>query len=75
MLICKKCNEMCLGYFPGEKICADCYWDEDSERKAKLRNDPKWVFDRIYSVAIQLLRKTPEEAIQIATAEVERRFK
>lgn len=74
MAICKKCKFECLGYFPGEKICADCYWDEDAERKSKQRNEPKWVFDRIYSASVQLLGKTPQEAIQIATSEVERRF-
>ena len=73
MSLCKRCDfdRTCMS---GYDICADCYWDEDHERKVKQRSDPKWVFNRVYSAAIQLLNKTPEEAIQIASAEVERRF-
>ena len=74
MPICTKCKVTCPVYFPGERICADCYWDEDAERKFKRRNDPQWVFNRAYSAAIQLLGKTSEEAIQIATAVVENKF-
>jgi hypothetical protein len=73
-VVCPKCYERCHSFVPGEGICADCFWDEDSERKAKLRYDPNWVFQRAYSAAITLLGKTHEQAITIAKLTVEQRF-
>jgi hypothetical protein len=57
-----------------ESMCADCYWDADSERKRILRSQPKWVFGRAYSSAIQLLGKTHEEAVVLATQAVDTKF-
>lgn len=73
MSLCKRCDfdRTCMS---GYDICADCYWDEDSERKAKVRNDPKWVFNRIYSFATVVLNKSHEEALQMATTTVNERF-
>jgi hypothetical protein len=74
MPICKKCKDQCQ-YFPGEKICADCYWDEDSERKVNLRYNPTWVYQRAYSAAKVIFNKTDEEAKKLAEKALTRRFK
>lgn len=57
-----------------ESMCADCYWEEDSRQKSVQRSNPKWVFGRAYSSAIQLLGKTHDEALIIATQSVETKF-
>jgi len=75
MPICPKCKYSCYGFIVGEGICADCYWDEDSERKAKRRNNKTWVFGRAYSAAKTVLNKTDEEAKKLADEAVSRRFK
>lgn len=74
MPMCRKCKFICTGYFPGQRICADCYWDEDAERKEKLLNESRWTFNKLYSGRIQLLNKTSEEGVHTASSEVKRRF-
>lgn len=74
MPICINCKYDFIKLFPEEKVCVDCYWDMDAERKSKLRNNPKWVFNRAYSSAVALLGKTHEEALVTARLTVEHKF-
>lgn len=64
MDICKHCDQGCL--LMTEDTCADCFWDEDAERKRNIRANPRWVFERAYSVAIELFGKSKHEAYQSA---------
>ena len=72
--VCSRCKFSCNGEFLSEKLCVDCYWEEDSLRKLRARNTKEWVFSRAYSVAKQLMNKTHEESIQIAQDTVNKRF-
>lgn len=56
----------------GERLCADCYWDLDSEEKHKRRIDPEWRFHRIYSSCKELLNMSDEDAKKRAYEEVEK---
>lgn len=62
METCKRCDQDGV---MSEQLCADCFWDEDAERKHQIRTNPKWVFERAYSFATTVLGKSHEEAYQV----------
>jgi hypothetical protein len=72
METCSDCKQAC-GLMT-DTICADCYWDADSKRKAALRADPNWVFSRAYSFATVVLGQSHAEALTSATAAVKVKF-
>jgi hypothetical protein len=47
-------------------LCADCYWDKDSQRKKEQRADPVWRFNRIVSFALTCMNMDNASAIAFA---------
>ena len=43
------CNHCKIEEATVEDKCADCFWEEDSKRKQKKREDPKWRENRMQS--------------------------
>ena len=72
MTTCAHCNESTR--LMVEDVCADCYWEEDSKRKRAIRSSPVWLFQRAYSAAVQVMGKTHDEALIIATQSLETKF-
>ncbi len=53
-----------------DNMCADCYWDRDSERKQAQRADPVWRFNRICSFAVECMGLNKMEAVAFALKEM-----
>ena len=47
-------------------LCADCYWDKDSQRKKEQRADPVWRLNRIVSFALTFMNMDNASAIAFA---------
>lgn len=48
------------------EMCADCFWDDDYNRKRQSRSDPLWRFNRIIHAGMVLLGRSQEEATEVA---------
>ncbi len=51
-------------------LCADCFWDLDSELKRKRRSDPEWRYFRVYSTCKELMNLSETEAKEKARESV-----
>lgn len=68
-MACTRCNReeepICA-----DGMCADCYWDDDYERKKVQRVDPVWRYNRLISFGMMCMGLSKAAAIVYALSQM-----